>query len=57
MDFRITQKIAIIFKNNASPINHKDNYKWSKLKTKFKWDNKDKKNFVNCLKTSQNETN
>ena len=48
-------KIAIIFKNNASPINHKDNYKWSKLKTKLKWDNIDKKNFINCLKTSQNE--
>ena len=48
-------KITTVFKSCISPSSIVDNYKWSKVRTRFTWDNKSAKKFANNLLANEND--
>ena len=48
-------KIATILKCNTTPKINEDEYNWKKLKTRFKWDKKNIKMFINNFKVKERE--
>ena len=48
-------KITTVFKSCISLSSIVDNYKWSKVRTRFTWSNKSTKKFVNNLLANEND--